>query len=186
MPAKLRFAKRLAIALIVALPLGLWAEYPTVKDNRFKFSFPDLHGKTVSSADERFKGKVVFVDVWGSWCPPCVKAIPEIAKFHEKFKGRGLEVIGIAFEEGPEPEQLKNLKRFVRKNSIPYTILYGGDSDDVEKLLPEVVDFAGFPMALLIGRDGLVKDVHLGFTPETPAAWEKQIEELLGPAPAKP
>ena len=69
-----------------------------LKANGFEFEFPDLDGNPVTSDDERFKGKVVLVDIWGTWCPPCRREAPSLAKLDERFRERGLEIVGIAFE----------------------------------------------------------------------------------------
>lgn len=61
------------------------------------FSFPGLNGGTVSLQD--FKGKVVIVDVWATWCPPCRQEIPGFIKLYDQYKDKGLEIIGLAVDE---------------------------------------------------------------------------------------
>jgi thiol-disulfide isomerase/thioredoxin len=69
----------------------------------FRFSFPDLNGRMVSNTDARFEGKVVLVNISGSWCPNCHDEAPFLAGLYEKYRSRGLEIVTLSFEE---PEQL--------------------------------------------------------------------------------
>ncbi|HYC31709.1 MAG TPA: TlpA disulfide reductase family protein, partial [Gemmatimonadales bacterium] len=64
----------------------------------FRFSFPDLDGRMVSERDPRFRGKVVVVDVFGTWCPTCHDAAPTLARLWRKYHARGLEIVGLAYE----------------------------------------------------------------------------------------
>jgi thiol-disulfide isomerase/thioredoxin len=64
----------------------------------FRFAFPDLNGRMVSERDPRFRGKVVMVDVFGTWCPTCHDSAPELVRLYRKYHGRGLEIVGLAYE----------------------------------------------------------------------------------------
>src|SRR6202795_390097 len=80
----------------------------SVKDpnEAYQFSFPDLNGRTVSNADAKFRGKVVLVNITGSWCPNCHDEAPFLAELYSRYHGQGLEIVGLDFEE---PEQISNL-----------------------------------------------------------------------------
>src|SRR5690606_35765361 len=64
----------------------------------FTFSFPELEGRTVTNEDPRFAGKVVVIDIFGTWCPTCHDAAPALVELHRKDRDRGLEVVGFAYE----------------------------------------------------------------------------------------
>ncbi|MGH7536625.1 MAG: TlpA disulfide reductase family protein, partial [Gemmatimonadales bacterium] len=64
----------------------------------FRFAFPDLAGRLVTNQDPRFRGKVVLVDVFGTWCPTCHDAAPHLVRLHRRYHGRGLEIVGLAYE----------------------------------------------------------------------------------------
>lgn len=157
-----------------------------VRDNQLAFVLNDLDGNPVSSAEARFKGKVLLVDIWGAWCPPCRNQIPHLIRWQEKYRDKGLEIIGIDFEmyASGQREHIRAIKGFVKETRINYLILLGGQTTDVYRALPAIRDFSGFPTTIFIGRDGLVKDVMTGFFDGEAPKLEAFIEELLEePAP---
>jgi len=135
-------------------------------DNTIDFSLPDLSGKLVSLKDDRFKGKVVVVNFWGSWCGGCLLEIPELIKLKSKYENEGLEIVGIAFEEGPPDQQLKRTKKAVDRLQIDYTILQGGISDDnhVMQVVRGLEGFDGYPTTIFVDRNGEVADFSIGFS----------------------
>lgn len=129
----------------------------------FAFSFPDVSGRTVSSTDARFLGKVLLVVVTGSWCPNCHDEAPFLAQLYDKYRDRGLEVIALDFEEPEQITDLNRLRWFVQHYGIHYTVLVGGDPNDVNAKIPQLVNLNSWPTTVFVGRDGLVKAVHAGF-----------------------
>ena len=94
----------------------------------FMFSFPDLTGKMVSNTDTRFRGKVVLIDISGSWCPNCHDEAPFLETLYQKYKDQGLEVVALSFEE---EDQLKNptrLRAFIDEYHLKYTVLLAGET----------------------------------------------------------
>ena len=89
----------------------------------FAFSFPDVDGKLVSSTDLQFKGKVVIVDVSGSWCPNCHDEAPFLQEMYRDYHARGLEVVTLDFEEREQMESLARLRAFIRRYGLEYTVL---------------------------------------------------------------
>ena len=153
----------------------------SVKGDSLKFNLPDLDGQAISHQDQKFKNKVVLVDIWGTWCGPCRIQVPLLVKMQEKYKDKGLEIVGIAFELGPKNRHDKNvekIKKFAEEFKINYTLLVGSKVKDD---LPDVVEFVGYPTGILIGRDGKVKKIDVGFGGDESAdKLEKTIVELLG------
>ena len=96
---------------------------PTVP---FTLSFPNLGGKTVSSTDPKFCGKVVIVAIGGSWCPNCHDEAPFLVSLYKKFHCRGLEIINVDFEQGDPDTDSQRLKAFVAHYGITYPVLVGG------------------------------------------------------------
>lgn len=155
-----------------------------VKDNRLTFTFSDLNGGKVSYSDPRFKGKVLFVTVWGTWCPTCNTEISFLKRMHEKYHDKGLEILAVAFERFPDEQNISRLAKFRDKESLPYTVLYGGRTGEVKSKLPYVEDFIGFPTAFFVGRDGLVKAIKGDFVPGVTAEHaEELIQRLLAEKP---
>ena len=150
----------------------------------FRFSFPDLDGKIVSSTDERFKDKVVIVTITGSWCPNCHDEAPVLQEFYDRYRAQGLEVVALAFEyTGNAERDLEQVKIFAKRHGIEYPMLYAGATDETEKKLSQLVNFGAYPTAIYIGRDGLVKHIHAGFegraTGERFTRLKAEMEELI-------
>lgn len=138
----------------------------------FRFSFPDLDGKVVSSTDERFKNKVVIVTTTGSWCPNCHDEAPFLNELYERYHSAGLEIVSLGFEyTGDAARDVPQLKIFARRHNTKYPILYAGSTDGAEQRLAQLEKFGAYPTTIFIGRDGLVKKIHAGF--EGPATGER-------------
>ena len=129
----------------------------------FRFSFPDLDGKVVSNDDARFRGKVVLVNISGSWCPNCHDEAPFLAALHRRYQPAGLEVVTLSFEEADQLANPTRLRAFINQYGLGYTVLLAGVPDDVEAKVPQAVNLNAFPTTFLLGRDGRVRAVHTGF-----------------------
>jgi peroxiredoxin len=133
-------------------------------DEPFHFSFPDLDGRTVSDSDARFKGKVVIATVTGSWCPNCHDEAPFLVSLYRKYRGQGLEIVAISFEEA---EQLANPTRpraFIKQFGIQYPFLLAGEPGQLAAKIPQAENLDSFPTMFIIGRDGKVRSVHAGYS----------------------
>ena len=165
-----------------------------VKDpsNKLSFAFPDLNGNIVSTEDSRFKGKVLVVQIMGSWCPNCMDETAFLSKYYHENKDLGMEVIGLAYEYTTDIEKAKNnLLRFKNRFNVEYPMLITGviSSDPLrtEKTLPIMTPIKAFPSMIIIGKDGLVKKTHAGYSgPATGVHHEKfkaefdaMIKELI-------
>lgn len=157
----------------------------------FRFSFPDLDGKVVSSSDERFRNKVVIVTIGGTWCPNCHEEAAVLREFYDHYQKQGLEIVGLMFEyTGEAARDREQLRIFARRHQIRYPLLLAGTTDEgeVEKKLPQLVNFSAYPTAIFIGRDGRVQRIHAGFEGQAAGARHTQlkaeldeyVQELLG------
>jgi thiol-disulfide isomerase/thioredoxin len=124
----------------------------------FKFELPGLDGKPVKLDD--FKGKVVIVDVWGTWCPPCRMEIPHFIALHDAYKDKGLEIVGINKERVPPGKVKETIETFAKEMGINYPLVVGDDK--VEESVP---DFSGYPTTLFVDRTGKVRYKHVGYAP---------------------
>lgn len=156
----------------------------------FRFDFTDVDGRRVTSADPRFKGKVVLIDIFGSWCPTCHDAAPEMVRLYRRYRNRGLEMVGLAYEvTGDSAVDTRQVKRYREKFGITFPLLLAGtnDTEAAAATLPQLRGFTSFPTTLFLGRDGRVRRVHAGFYgPATGVQhtrllreYEKEIERLL-------
>jgi thiol-disulfide isomerase/thioredoxin len=148
----------------------------------FRFAFPDLTGRVVTERDPRFRGKVLVVDVFGTWCPTCHDAAPELVRLYRRYHGRGLEIVGLAYEvTGDSAVDGRQLRRYREKFGIRFPLLLAGinDTEAAAATLPQLRGFTSFPTTLFIGRDGRVRRVHAGFYgPATGAQHAKLIREF--------
>jgi thiol-disulfide isomerase/thioredoxin len=132
----------------------------------FQFAFPDLDGRLVTNDDPRFLGKVVLVDVFGSWCPTCHDAAPVLVRLYQEFHDHGFEIVGLAYEVTGDPAVDGRLvRRFRDKFGIPWPLLLAGTNETqlTAATLPQLQGFTAYPTLVFLGRDGRVRHVHAGF-----------------------
>ena len=132
-----------------------------------EFKLPDLNGKEFKSS--QLKGSIVVLDLWATWCEPCVADIPMFNRLHEKFASRGVKVVGVAVESG----WAKDIKPHVTKHSIKYSVLVGN-----EKII-EQYQMIGFPTTYLIGTDGKIVKKYIGTIPDTEAQKEADLNHEI-------
>jgi thiol-disulfide isomerase/thioredoxin len=132
-------------------------------------TFKDLHGKPVTLSD--YKGKVVLLDFWATWCPPCRKEIPGFIELYDRYKSRGLVVIGVSMDDA---EDTPDVKRFASHLKMNYPILLGfGRDDDLKPAFGELP----LPTSFVIARDGRICARHDGLTATEQV--EREITALL-------
>jgi thiol-disulfide isomerase/thioredoxin len=156
-------------------------QYTHVKNpaEPFPFSFPDVTGKIVSNNDPEFRGKAMLVNITGSWCPNCNDDAPFLEALYKKYKGQGLEVVGLSFESGDTDYDRERVKQFIARNHVTYPILIAGTVDNIATQLPFVENFAGYPTTFFLDRQGKVKLIHDGFSgPGTGAAYTRVKAEI--------
>ena len=148
----------------------------------FRFAFPDLQGRMVTQSDPRFRGKVVVIDIFGTWCPTCHDAAPGLVRLYRKYHGRGLEIVGLAYEvTGDSAVDGRQVRRYRDKFRIPFPLLLAGinDTEAAAETLPQLHGFTSFPTTVFLGRDGRVRRVRAGYWgPATGAQHERLLEEM--------
>lgn len=167
-------------------------EIVSVKDPSadIRFAFPDTEGRMVSSEDSIFLNKVLIVQVMGSWCPNCIDESRYFKTLYEKYAGRGLRIVALAFEKSTDPElSRKQVLRMKDKLGLPYPVLITALSgkDKASEKLPFLSSVPAFPTTLFLDRQRNLVRVHTGFNgPATGQAYvdfvkdtENLIEELL-------
>lgn len=128
--------------------------------------FLDLDGSSIALSN--FKGKVVLINFWGTWCEPCLKEIPELVTLSHRYRERGFLVVGIAVDSG-QPE---DIRLFMGQHQMDYPILIG-DLNIVKSRFHVI----GFPTSLLIDRKGTIRKRYFG--PQTEKVFKKDVEPLL-------
>jgi len=155
----------LSLAVLAMTVSGVRADLP-VLGKAPAWKLKDLQGKEVSSAD--FKGKVVVVDFWATWCPPCRAEIPGYIALQKKYADKGLVIVGISVDE----DGAKVVAPFAKAKGMNYPVLLF--NDDVVTAFGGI---EGIPTTFLIDQAGNIRDKKVGMVEE--ADYEKRIVQLL-------
>ena len=134
-------------------------------ESKLNFTFNDLEGKPVSINDERFRNKVVVVQLMGSWCPNCMDETKFLSDFYNKYRSRGVEIVSLAYEYSTDIERSrKSLSKFQKLFNVQYPMLITGvtstDEQKTEKTLPQLTPIRSFPTSIFLDRKGNVRDIH--------------------------
>ena len=159
----------IALALVATwLPLRA-AENGCSADARpvnLSLRFKDIHGKSVTLSD--YRGKVVVLDFWATWCPPCRNEIPGLIALYDAYRSKGLVVVGVSMDDSTS-----DIKKFAKKIGMNYPILLGNGHDDLEPVFGQLP----LPKAFVISRDGKICFKHEGMTEKEQL--EREIGQLL-------
>ena len=128
-----------------------------------------VEGQAVRLAD--FRGKVVVVNFWATWCPPCLHEIPEFIRFQTAYADKGAMVVGINFMDNIDS---KELNEFRKKHKINYPLLYGTPSQ-VGQLAKDLGGVLGLPVSKLLDKNGQVVSSHIG------GLTEKDLQNMVNP-----
>lgn len=137
------------------------------KPANMEFTMKDVEGRDVSLAS--FKGKVVLIDFWATWCGPCKVEIPHFIEFQNKYGSKGLQIVGISVDD-----PVDKLAPYVKEMGMNYPVLQGLGRDEVQDAYGPIL---GIPVSVLISRDGKVCATHTGLTGKD--VFEQEIAALL-------
>lgn len=137
-------------------------------ESKLNFTFNDLEGKPVSINDDRFKNKVVIVQIMGSWCPNCMDETKFLSDFYNQYRSKGVEIVSLAYEYSTDIERSrKSLAKFQKLFNVQYPMLITGvtstDEQKTEKTLPQLTPIQAFPTSIFLDRKGNVREVHSVF-----------------------
>jgi peroxiredoxin len=116
-----------------------------------QFALRDVNGRIVRLRD--FRGKVVLINFWATWCPPCRAEMPDLVRLQHEHAGQGLQIIGITYP----PERKSRVRRFARSLKVNYPIILG-----TRQLKARFTSEETLPLTVVIDRDGKVKDIISG------------------------
>ena len=130
-----------------------------------EFALPLLDGGQLRLSS--YRGKVVLLDFWATWCVPCREETPHFVELQRKYGDRGLQIIGISMDDSPDP-----VRPFVQQFQVNYPVVMG--TADVGSAYGGVL---GLPIAFLIDREGRIQAKHMGATDAS--VFEKDVASLL-------
>ena len=155
------------IAGVVWVGSGMGAPTPQKMSRQAAadFQLTDLDGNPLQLS--AFRGKVVLLDFWATWCPPCRAEIPHFKKLYTAQKGNGLQVIGLSMGEDP-----KTVRSFISQNGVNYPIAIS--TSPVEAAYGGI---RGIPTTFLIDKEGRIAQKFVGY--QDPSVFEREIRVLL-------
>ncbi|MBI3317785.1 MAG: TlpA family protein disulfide reductase [Candidatus Omnitrophica bacterium] len=159
-------SRRVQIGVVVLsgllLAAAASAEFQAAPD----FAAPGLDGKPVKLSD--FRGKVVILDFWATWCPPCRQEIPHFKALYSRYQARGLEVVGLALDQNGAAA----VRPFVQAEGITYPVAIGN-----QKITADYGGIRGIPTTFIIDRKGKIVRKFVGY--QEMKVFESAIEPLL-------
>jgi thiol-disulfide isomerase/thioredoxin len=146
-------------AVLPVVALGQSAKAPPV-------TLKDLRGRTVRLSD--YKGKIVLLNFWATWCPPCRAEMPDLVRWQREYRKKGLQVIGVTYP----PTDITEVRKFIRNLKVNYTVLLG------TKETKTLFDSAeALPLTIVIDREGNVRDLIEEII--LPQEFEQKVKPLL-------
>ena len=151
---------------VAALLLASTAAHAQVAQKAPTLSLKDIRGRTVRLSD--YKGRVVLLNFWATWCPPCRAEMPDLVKLQREYARQGLQVVGVTYP----PETVSRVRRFARRLGVNYPIALGTRAT---KSLFANTDT--LPITVVIDRDGNIRDTIEGIM--LPEEFEQKVKPLL-------
>ncbi len=130
------------------------------------FTLSQLSGPPLKLSD--YRGKVVLLDFWATWCEPCRAEIPHFVELQDKYGSQGLQIIGVSMDDSPDP-----VPAFYKQFKMNYPVVMGN-----AQIGEEYGGVLGLPIAFVIDRQGLIRAKHMGATDA--AVFEREIVAQLG------
>ncbi len=151
------------------------------QSQKIAFSFKNLEGKPVALTDARFQNKVVILQLLGSWCPNCMDETAYLAKFYNRYKNKGVEVLGLAYERTTDFEKSKkNVEQVKARFNADYPFLITGFTNtEASESLPMLNKVMAFPTMIILDKKGAVRKIHTGFNgPGTGKHYQEFTQEF--------
>ena len=147
---------------------GRWGPGPKIGEVAPDFMLQKLGSDTVSLAD--YRGKVVFLNFWATWCPPCVAEMPSMEMLYQKLKGREFEILAVNVDGEGE----KTIRPFMDKHSLTFPVLL-----DPEKKIYGLYRLTGIPETFIIDKNGVIDSKIIGGQDWTARKWLQHFDRMV-------
>jgi len=154
----------MALFQLLALPYGIAKEL----DKAPEFELDDLRGQHHRLSD--YRGKIVLINFWASWCPECIEEMPSLNKLYEKYEGKGLVVLGISADRKKEAAL-----KILMQTSVTYPV----SLDTTGGMFIKRYTVIALPTTVIIDRNGFIKERVIGRIDFSSTAFVKKIENLM-------
>jgi thiol-disulfide isomerase/thioredoxin len=135
-------------------------------------SAPDFTLKSASGANlklSEFRGEVVLLNFWASWCGPCRQEMPLLSELHEQYRDLGFTVLGVNVEEDS-----RKARKLLEEAPVSFPVLFDSDS-----VVSREYDVVAMPSTVLVDRNGRMRYLHKGYKPGLEAVYQQQVRDLL-------
>jgi peroxiredoxin len=154
--------------LIVSALVASFAMAATTSGPAPNFKLQSRDGKTVSLSD--YKGQVVLVNFWATWCGPCRQEMPHLEAIYEKYKGLGFTMLGVNVEDNAS-----GAKKWLEENGpVTFPVLF-----DTKQEIGKLYKVETMPTTVIIARDGTMRFIHHGYKPGYEGDYQTQVRQLL-------
>ncbi len=135
-------------------------------------SAPDFTLKSASGVNlklSEFRGEVVLINFWASWCGPCRQEMPLLSELHEQYRDLGFTVLGVNVEEDS-----RQARKLLEDAPVSFPVVFDSDST-----VSREYDVAAMPSTMLVDRNGTLRYLHKGYKPGLEAVYQQQVRDLL-------
>ena len=167
------FNKKHTALLLIMLISGVFSISVQASNNQANknpaadFTLKSYSGKNIKLSE--YRGQVVLMNFWASWCGPCRQEMPLLNDLHKKYKKLGFTVMGVNVEEDSS-----KARKIVKDIKIKFPVLF-----DTQNKVSELYQVSAMPSSVIIDRDGNVRYLHKGYKPGDMSAYKKWVKKLI-------
>ena len=156
---------------VIMQSYDLWANDARPEEGHFApdFTLKTFEGKTVRLSELRGK-KVILINFWATWCPPCRLEMPTMQQIYSEYKGKGFEILAVNIE----PDAKEEIRDFIKELRLTFPVLL-----DSNMKVTRQYRLFGLPVSVLIDRQGIIRGKEIGYHDWTDKESRKQVESLL-------
>jgi len=165
--SKKMFPELKQIVLLMCVSMFMLTAVQAESDMAPNFTLKSRSGKNIKLSE--FRGQVVMINFWASWCGPCRKEMPLLEKLYKKYKALGFVILGVNVDDKP-----KQAEALLKQIDINFPILF-----DTDKKISAKYKVTAMPSSFFVDRDGKLRSEHKGYLPEYELLYKNEIKKLI-------